>query len=142
MEVIDVNLIISRLKSLKNFSTDTQLSNFLGVKSANLAQWKKRNSMNLVELDNILTRTKGISANWLLLGKGSEYLTDSIKTTNKANGNENQQIMGMNNVVSYNNKESVDALSEQLHVKDALIADLNEQIKTLHSILLHMSMKQ
>lgn len=141
MEVIDVSLIISRLKSLKNFHTDAQLSAFLGVNATSLAQWKKRNSMNLVELDNILAKTKGISANWLLLGVGSETLTKTKRDTINAVGNENQQIMGMNNVVSYN-KESVEALSEQLHAKDTLIADLNEQIKTLHSILLHMSMKQ
>ena len=44
---MDIDLIISRLKEIKNIKSDADLADYLGVKQPNIPQWRRRNSINL-----------------------------------------------------------------------------------------------
>ncbi|MEE1946112.1 helix-turn-helix domain-containing protein [Pedobacter sp. KR3-3] len=64
---IDKELIISRIKSHYGFKSDAELARFLGIASNTLANWHKRNTINL---DLILTKCEELNADWLLKGIG------------------------------------------------------------------------
>lgn len=64
---IDKSLIINRIKKAKNFSSDRELADFLGVKPNTISSWKDRNS---IDYDLIFAKCDGIDLTWLLTGQG------------------------------------------------------------------------
>lgn len=63
----DKHLILNRIKSHYKFKSDAQLGRFLGVASNTLANWRKRNS---IDLELILTKCEELNASWLCSGQG------------------------------------------------------------------------
>lgn len=81
----DKELIISRIKSHYNFKSDAELARFLGIASNTLANWHKRNTIN-IEL--ILTKCDELNADWILKGRGLpirkyQELDDSLSVVNE-----------------------------------------------------------
>jgi hypothetical protein len=74
----DTNLILNRIKKVKNIEKDAELARFLGITSGLLANWKTRNTYNL---DILLAKCSDISLDWLLLGKGEMLRSQSVENT-------------------------------------------------------------
>ncbi|WP_163400548.1 LexA family transcriptional regulator [Flavobacterium fluviatile] len=65
---MDKSLILNRLKSIKNFNTDTELANFLNISRSTLSNWYSRNS---IDYDLLFSKCENdIDINWLLTGNG------------------------------------------------------------------------
>lgn len=64
---MDVSLIISELKDLKNFSTDTELADFIGIHRQSLTDWKRRNR---VDANKIKRAFPEVRREWLRTGEG------------------------------------------------------------------------
>lgn len=62
--LLDVNKIIDKLISFYDLHTDAALTRLLGVNASTVAQWRRRNR---IDLHLIVTRCHGINLNWLLL---------------------------------------------------------------------------
>ncbi|WP_233901633.1 helix-turn-helix domain-containing protein, partial [Tenacibaculum piscium] len=65
--MIDKSLILNKIKKHKNFKTNKDFAEFLGVKTTTLSMWHKRNTMDIELLFN---KCEYIDANWLLTGEG------------------------------------------------------------------------
>lgn len=65
---MDKSLILSRLKTTLNFSTDTELADFLGISKSVLSNWYKRNS---IDWDLVFTKCEHIDYNILIKGSKS-----------------------------------------------------------------------
>lgn len=63
----DKALILNRIKSHYKFKKEAELGKLLGVASNTLANWRKRNS---VDLELILTKCEELNANWICSGIG------------------------------------------------------------------------
>ena len=63
----DTSLNISKIKEMKNFSSDAELARFLGVTPAVLSRWRTRNTY---DIDKIVDAIPNISLSWLLTGEG------------------------------------------------------------------------
>lgn len=63
----DKRLILNRIKSHYKFKSDAQLGRFLGIASNTLANWNKRNS---IDLELILTKCEELNATWICSGQG------------------------------------------------------------------------
>ena len=81
MKETDNNLILNKIKEYKEFRTDAELADFLGVTRQNLSAWRSRNSLNV----NILVdRLPELSRVWLLTGEGEMLsTTDSSEAATK-----------------------------------------------------------
>ena len=71
----NAKLIISRLKSALNFTTDVELSDFLGISTQGISSWKSRNS---VDYDLIFAKCGYMDLNWLFRGTQFEDLNQVI----------------------------------------------------------------
>lgn len=60
--------IVKRAKLAKNFRTDSELADFLGISRSTLSNWMARNS---IDFPLVLGKLKDVDYNWLLTGKGS-----------------------------------------------------------------------
>lgn len=58
--------IISRLKEVNNFSSDTDLANFLGISKSTLSNWYARDS---IDFDLVFSKCEHIDLGWLITGK-------------------------------------------------------------------------
>lgn len=73
----DKTLILNRFKEAKNFSTDIELADFLGISKSTLSNWYKRNS---IDYDLLFSKCEQIDMNWLLSGEGSMLKGDPVVT--------------------------------------------------------------
>jgi len=64
---MDIELIISRIKTAFFLKNDAELSSFLGISPQNLSNWKKRNS---IDWDLVFTKCEILNYNWLVNGNG------------------------------------------------------------------------
>lgn len=65
--VHNANIILSRLKLALDLSTDTSLSNFLGIDKSTLSAWKRRNS---IDYELIFAKCTHLNYDWILTGSG------------------------------------------------------------------------
>lgn len=66
-----VETTLTLLKQHYNFKSDTELASFLGVSKQALSNWKRTETLNVKRIYN---KCKGISADWILTGKGKMFL--------------------------------------------------------------------
>ena len=71
-KVFSVADIVKRAKLEKDFRTDAQLADFLGISRSTLCNWIARNS---IDFPLVLGKLKDIDYNWLLTGKGTPHPT-------------------------------------------------------------------
>ncbi len=62
--------ILQRVKEAYGFHTDLALAEFLGVSQPTVANWKKRDS---IDLKLIITKCEELNQNWLLNGEGPVF---------------------------------------------------------------------
>lgn len=77
---MDRTLIIKRLKEVKNFQTDAQLAEFLGVSPATLCNWKARNT---VDYDLIFDKYSPNELYYCILGSVNIPSTQNEKAENE-----------------------------------------------------------
>ncbi len=68
---MDVEQILNRLKKHYGFKSDSQLAKFLGISRQGLSNCKSRNTLNIKRIHQ---KCEGISADWLLTGKGKMFV--------------------------------------------------------------------
>lgn len=68
-------LILNRLKKAKNFKSDTELANYLGISKSTLSNWYSRNS---IDYDLLFSKCEQINSNWLLTGEGDVFKNDNV----------------------------------------------------------------
>lgn len=68
MGEIDNNLILNKIKEYKDFKTDVELADFLGISRQNLSAWRSRNSINV---NSIVDKLPELRRSWLLTGEGT-----------------------------------------------------------------------
>lgn len=68
MEGTDNNLILNKIKEYKDFKTDVELADFLGISRQNLSAWRTRNSINV---NSIVDKLPELRRSWLLTGEGT-----------------------------------------------------------------------
>jgi phage repressor protein C with HTH and peptisase S24 domain len=61
----DKSLILNRLKTIKNLSSDRELADFLGITTQNLSNWRSRNT---IDYDLLFTKCVDVDLNWILTG--------------------------------------------------------------------------
>jgi predicted RNase H-like nuclease (RuvC/YqgF family) len=114
---LNKSLILERLKSAKNFSTDTELANFLDIKTSTLSNWYSRNS---IDFDILFSKCENMPIEWLLTGKG-EMLRENSNNTDV------QQVKPDTNLV-----ETIRQQAEQIGELKSENRHKNEQISALH----------
>jgi len=62
---MDKALILKRIKLEKNFKTDTELADFLGISKATLSNWYKRDT---IDYDLVLSKCEHMDLNFLIRG--------------------------------------------------------------------------
>ena len=72
----NTSLNISKIKEMKNFSSDAEFARFLGVTPAVLSRWRTRNTY---DIDKIVDAIPNISIPWLLTGEGEMLRTAEEK---------------------------------------------------------------
>ncbi len=65
--MVDKTLILKELKELKGFSKDIEFAKYLGISSANISAWFKRNTF---DYNIIVDKFPEVNKNWLLTGEG------------------------------------------------------------------------
>ena len=81
---IDKSLILNKLKSHYNFSSDTEFAKFLGIKPQTLSSWHSRNSF---DVDLIYSKCVNVNGDFLLSGIGDiEKKTKSKENATFLNG--------------------------------------------------------
>lgn len=70
---MDKTLILNKLQSHFNFKKDSEFADFLGISGQLLSKWKLRKTF---DIDVLYTKCTGISADYLLSGKGSMIKTN------------------------------------------------------------------
>lgn len=73
MGEIDNNLILNKIKEYKDFKTDVELADFLGISRQNLSAWRSRNSINV---NSIVDKLPELRRSWLLTGEGTMLKAD------------------------------------------------------------------
>lgn len=68
MKTFLIEEILSRLKEANNLTSDTQLSEFLGVSKATISNWKARKSL---DYELLFSKCEHLNLDWLLTGYGS-----------------------------------------------------------------------
>lgn len=63
----DKREILGRIKDAFEFTSDTQLSEYLGISKATLSNWYSRNSM---DYELVFSKCERLNSDWLLTGKG------------------------------------------------------------------------
>lgn len=76
---MDISLIINKLKELRNFKTDKEFADYVGITKQTLVNWKSRNS---ISVDLILIKYTEINPQWLLTGEGEMLLDVSASSKN------------------------------------------------------------
>lgn len=66
---MDKSQILKRIKNEKNFNTDAELADFLGISRAVLSNWYKRDS---IDYDLVLSKCEHMDMNYLLKGIKTE----------------------------------------------------------------------
>lgn len=74
MGEIDNNLILNKIKEYKDFKTDVELADFLGISRQNLSAWRSRNSINV---NSIVDKLPELRRSWLLTGEGTMLKSDT-----------------------------------------------------------------
>ncbi len=80
--IINISLILERLKQYLNIKTDTELSNILQVKQSTLSSWKNRNTIDINEIYSYSVKFK-VNLHWLLTGEGNPNIKDNLENTIK-----------------------------------------------------------
>ena len=81
----DTSLNISKIKEMKNFSSDAELARFLGVTPAVLSRWRTRNTY---DIDKIVDAIPNISLSWLLTGEGEMLRGETNPGVEEMNNNQ------------------------------------------------------
>ena len=63
---MDKSLILNRIKEYKNFSSDIELAEFLGVSRQTLSNWRSRNS---IDYELLFTKCEQDDLTWLITGR-------------------------------------------------------------------------
>lgn len=71
---MDKTLIFTRLKDIKKFKTDVQLSDFLGIQPAVLSNWKRRNAC---DFDILLDKLSPNELIYIILGENIQIDNDN-----------------------------------------------------------------
>lgn len=64
--ILDIDLIINRLKKSLNINSDTELAEILGVGKSTISNWRKRNTIDYAV---IFTLCEHIDLNYLIKGE-------------------------------------------------------------------------
>lgn len=91
---MDKTLILNEIKKYKNFRTDKEYADYLGISPQGLSKWYER---NFYDIDKLSTVFPEISAEWLLRGEGNMLKTTSSPYPTDVTVKEQPAI--------YNNKE-------------------------------------
>jgi phage repressor protein C with HTH and peptisase S24 domain len=91
--------ILERLKNQLNISSDTELSEFLGVKQNTISTWKSRNSLDYEKIISICDKNK-LDTNYIFLGKSqidikvgvTESVTKSVTSLQQSTNLSNTDI--------------------------------------------------
>lgn len=67
-KILNVGIMLDRLKKHFNFKTDTELAKKLGMNLSTLSSWKGRNTFDINEIFSFCV-THGINFQWLLTGE-------------------------------------------------------------------------
>jgi len=94
-DMIDVSIILNRLKNKFNLKSDKELAELLKVTNKTLAGWKIRNSLDFKKILNLAKR-KNLSLDFIFLG------LENVNTQNKDNIDEYFE-----NYVFYNLKNKI-----------------------------------
>lgn len=106
---------------MHNFRTDTELSDFLGVKQNTISSWKSRGT---VDYDLIISKCDTDDLNWLLKGSESE-IKDSSFTRGTCKDCESKDLaISMKDQIIANKNDIIAA-------KDQVIAQQQEYINHL-----------
>ena len=73
---MDKTLILNELKRYKNFRTDKEFADFMGITPQSLAKWYERNFYDIEKLSIIFPE---VSAEWLLRGEGDMLRSGIVK---------------------------------------------------------------
>ena len=104
--ILDVDLIINRLKESLKISSDTELAEKLGVGKSTISNWRKRNT---IDYAIIFTLCEHIDLNYLIRGEAC-----SDNTTRSNDTIENKQLF--ENYIS----DLKDRIEEQKKIIDIL----------------------
>ena len=80
---IDKTLILSRIKNVKNFKTDAELADFLGINTSTLSNWYSRNS---IDFDILFSKCEDVSLDYLLNGEGEMLKNNSHRAIRSNTG--------------------------------------------------------
>lgn len=72
--VINVEDIIRRIREVKEFRSDREVADFLGVSKATVSNWMARNS---IDFPLVINKLDGVDLNWLLTGRGTPRHRDN-----------------------------------------------------------------
>ncbi len=123
----DKSLILNRIKSHYAFRSDADLGRFLDVASNTLANWRKRNSINL---ELILTKCDELNATWICCGQGNP--------TNNYPSLDNEPLSIVEEAVEKirSAKElEIESLREHLASREAVIAAQAKTMETMQKLI-------
>lgn len=79
---MDKTLILNELKRYKNFRTDKEFADFMGITPQSLSKWYERNFYDIEKLSIIFPE---VSAEWLLRGEGDMLRSGIVKECSLVN---------------------------------------------------------
>lgn len=120
---MDRVLILKQIKEFKNFKTDGEFADFLGITPQVLSNWKSRNTFD-VEL--LYTKCEFINPEWLLTGRG-EMLKDSVAET--APPAPPDLLLAQ--------REIIDLQKDKIKLLEQALQDQRQQVEALKKELAH-----
>lgn len=131
--MVDKTLILKRLKELKKFSKDVEFAQFLGISSANISAWLKRNTF---DYNIIVEKFPEVNKNWLLTGEGEMLKGNNTKPKEievsessiySALLESNERLSNTNKILAESNAKLVDTTMKLFESNQKLV----DQVITL-----------
>ena len=126
MNFFSAQSVLDQLRQALNVKSDSDLSRVLGVKRATLANWKTRDAIPYAICVTVALE-KGISLQWLLIGKGEMLSNDNDRSTHT------QLIELYDTLTADQQKEVVQFICEKKR-----IAALEEAVQQLQKTISHL----
>jgi hypothetical protein len=124
-EKLSTEEIIGRLKIAYNLDKEGDVANFLGISASNLANWKKRDT---IDIQLLFTKCKDISMDWLLVGNGAmfrKHIAPAKPAATSAN----------NNISTSVRDEVAQALNRVIDAKDKLIEEMGKRMALMERMV-------
>jgi len=136
--MIDISLIIKRLKTHLSFDKDIELANYLGIKQSTLATWKHRGN---IDVQLIISKCKEINPNWLLTGEGPMIKESPFQNTNQNTDNKMDDLKMMDYLISEVNylRKKLDTQEDERKQLRLLAEKLIDENRTLMSLVTNTS---